>query len=147
MDGVASTLAMYGSFVAWKNPWTRQERTMYMFGFDPLPGYFDLGDIKDPVPYSEGRQYPVRRAFPQGIRGRGHCVPGGKTRGYGNGGSSGGGGRPVPCGHFFRHRRGGGSQRHEFLPPAARTHSGRGEFRPDQSETGLSTRIGSAPGW
>jgi len=50
VDGVASTLAMYGSFVAWKNPWTQHERTMYMFGFDPQPGYFDLGDIKDPGP-------------------------------------------------------------------------------------------------
>jgi len=50
VDGVASTLAMYGSFVAWKNPWTHKERTMYMFGFDPQPGYFDLGDIKDPGP-------------------------------------------------------------------------------------------------
>jgi len=50
VDGVASTLAMYGSFVAWKNPWTRKERTMYMFGFKPVPGFFDLGDIKDPGP-------------------------------------------------------------------------------------------------
>jgi putative ABC transport system permease protein len=50
VDGVASTLAMYGSFVAWKNPWTRQERTMYMFGFKPVPGFFDLGAIKDPGP-------------------------------------------------------------------------------------------------
>src|ERR1700690_2786681 len=50
VDGVASTLAMYGSFVAWKNPWTHKERTMYMFGFNPLPGYFDLGPIKDPGP-------------------------------------------------------------------------------------------------
>jgi putative ABC transport system permease protein len=50
VDGVASTLAVYGSFVAWKNPWTHLERTMYMFGFDPIPGYFDLGDIKDPGP-------------------------------------------------------------------------------------------------
>jgi len=50
VDGVASTLAVYGSFVAWKNPWTRQERTMYMFGFNPLPGFFDLGPIKDPGP-------------------------------------------------------------------------------------------------
>jgi putative ABC transport system permease protein len=50
VDGVASTLAVYGSFVAWKNPWTHQERTMYMFGFNPVPGYFDLGNIKDPGP-------------------------------------------------------------------------------------------------
>ena len=50
VDGVASTLAMYGSFVAWKNPWTHKERTMYMFGFNPVPGYFDLGAIKDPGP-------------------------------------------------------------------------------------------------
>jgi len=50
VDGVASTLAVYGSFVAWKNPWTHKERTMYMFGFDPVPGYFDLGAIKDPGP-------------------------------------------------------------------------------------------------
>lgn len=50
VDGVASTLAVYGSFVAWKNPWTRHERTMYMFGFDPIPGFFDLGPIKDPGP-------------------------------------------------------------------------------------------------
>jgi putative ABC transport system permease protein len=50
VDGVASTLAVYGSFVAWKNPWTRHERTMYMFGFDPVPGFFDLGPIKDPGP-------------------------------------------------------------------------------------------------
>jgi putative ABC transport system permease protein len=50
VDGVASTLAVYGSFVAWKNPWTRQERTMYMFGFNPVPGFFDLGAIKDPGP-------------------------------------------------------------------------------------------------
>jgi putative ABC transport system permease protein len=50
VDGVASTLAMYGSFVAWKNPWTKKERTMYMFGFKPVPGYFDLGPIKDPGP-------------------------------------------------------------------------------------------------
>jgi putative ABC transport system permease protein len=50
VDGVASTLAVYGSFVAWKNPWTKMERTMYMFGFNPLPGYFDLGPIKDPGP-------------------------------------------------------------------------------------------------
>jgi putative ABC transport system permease protein len=50
VDGVASTLAVYGSFVAWKNPWTRQERTMYMFGFDPVPGFFNLGAIKDPGP-------------------------------------------------------------------------------------------------
>jgi putative ABC transport system permease protein len=50
VDGVSSTLAMYGSFVAWKNPWTRKERTMYMFGFKPVPGFFDLGDIKDPGP-------------------------------------------------------------------------------------------------
>jgi putative ABC transport system permease protein len=50
VDGVASTLAVYGSFVAWKNPWTRKERTMYMFGFNPVPGYFDLGAIKDPGP-------------------------------------------------------------------------------------------------
>jgi len=50
VDGVASTLAVYGSFVAWKNPWTHKERTMYMFGFKPVPGFFDLGDIKDPGP-------------------------------------------------------------------------------------------------
>ena len=50
VDGVASTLAMYGSFVAWKNPWTHKERTMYMFGFKPVPGFFDLGAIKDPGP-------------------------------------------------------------------------------------------------
>ena len=50
VDGVSSTLAMYGSFVAWKNPWTHMERTMYMFGFNPIPGFFDLGDIKDPGP-------------------------------------------------------------------------------------------------
>jgi putative ABC transport system permease protein len=50
VNGVASTLAVYGSFVAWKNPWTRQERTMYMFGFDPVPGFFNLGAIKDPGP-------------------------------------------------------------------------------------------------
>ena len=50
VDGVSSTLPMYGSFVAWKNPWTRKERTMYMFGFKPVPGFFDLGDIKDPGP-------------------------------------------------------------------------------------------------
>jgi len=50
VDGVASTLAMYGSFVAWKNPWTHMERTMYMFGFNPVPGFFDLGAIKDPGP-------------------------------------------------------------------------------------------------
>ena len=50
VDGVASTLAVYGSFAAWKNPWTRQERTMYMFGFKPVPGYFNLGAIKDPGP-------------------------------------------------------------------------------------------------
>jgi putative ABC transport system permease protein len=50
VDGVASTLAMYGSFVAWKNPWTHKERTMYMFGFRPVPGYFDLGAIRDPGP-------------------------------------------------------------------------------------------------
>jgi putative ABC transport system permease protein len=50
VDGVASTLAVYGSFVAWKNPWTHVERTMYMFGFKPVPGYFDLGAIKDPGP-------------------------------------------------------------------------------------------------
>jgi putative ABC transport system permease protein len=50
VDGVASTLAVYGSFVAWKNPWTHMERTMYMFGFNPVPGYFDLGAIKDPGP-------------------------------------------------------------------------------------------------
>ena len=50
VDGVSSTLPMYGSFVAWKNPWTRKERTMYMFGFKPVPGFFDLGAIKDPGP-------------------------------------------------------------------------------------------------
>ncbi len=50
VDGVASTLAVYGSFVAWKNPWTHMERTMYMFGFNPVPGFFDLGAIKDPGP-------------------------------------------------------------------------------------------------
>src|SRR5580692_152796 len=50
VDGVSSTLPVYGSFVAWKNPWTLQERTMYMFGFKPVPGFFDLGDIKDPGP-------------------------------------------------------------------------------------------------
>src|SRR4051812_24620598 len=50
VDGVASTLPVYGSFVAWKNPWTRQERTMYMFGFKPVPGFFNLGAIKDPGP-------------------------------------------------------------------------------------------------
>lgn len=50
VDGVASTLAVYGSFVAWKNPWTHMERTMYMFGFKPVPGFFDLGAIKDPGP-------------------------------------------------------------------------------------------------
>ena len=50
VDGVSSTLAMYGSFVAWKNPWTGKERTMYMFGFKPVPGFFNLGDIKDPGP-------------------------------------------------------------------------------------------------
>ena len=50
VDGVASTLAVYGSFVAWKNPWTHKERTMYMFGFKPVPGFFDLGAIKDPGP-------------------------------------------------------------------------------------------------
>jgi putative ABC transport system permease protein len=50
VDGVASTLAVYGTFVAWKNPWTRQERTMYMFGFKPVPGFFNLGPIKDPGP-------------------------------------------------------------------------------------------------
>jgi putative ABC transport system permease protein len=50
VDGVASTLAVYGSFVAWKNPWTHMERTMYMFGFKPVPGFFDLGPIKDPGP-------------------------------------------------------------------------------------------------
>jgi putative ABC transport system permease protein len=50
VDGVSSTLAVYGSFVAWKNPWTHMERTMYMFGFKPIPGFFDLGDIKDPGP-------------------------------------------------------------------------------------------------
>lgn len=50
VDGVASTLPVYGSFVAWKNPWTRMERTMYMFGFKPVPGFFDLGAIKDPGP-------------------------------------------------------------------------------------------------
>jgi putative ABC transport system permease protein len=50
VDGVASTLAVYGSFVAWKNPWTHMERTMYMFGFNPVPGYFNLGAIKDPGP-------------------------------------------------------------------------------------------------
>ena len=50
VDGVASTLPVYGSFVAWKNPWTHKERTMYMFGFKPVPGFFDLGDIKDPGP-------------------------------------------------------------------------------------------------
>jgi len=50
VDGVASTLAVYGSFVAWKNPWTQMERTMYMFGFNPVPGYFNLGAIKDPGP-------------------------------------------------------------------------------------------------
>jgi len=50
VDGVSSTLAVYGSFVAWKNPWTHMERTMYMFGFKPVPGFFNLGDIKDPGP-------------------------------------------------------------------------------------------------
>lgn len=50
VDGVASTLAVYGSFVAWKNPWTHMERTMYMFGFKPVPGFFNLGPIKDPGP-------------------------------------------------------------------------------------------------
>jgi len=50
VDGVASTLAVYGSFAAWKNPWTHKERTMYMFGFKPVPGFFDLGDIKNPGP-------------------------------------------------------------------------------------------------
>ena len=50
VDGVSSTLAVYGSFVAWKNPWTHMERTMYMFGFKPVPGFFDLGEIKDPGP-------------------------------------------------------------------------------------------------
>jgi putative ABC transport system permease protein len=50
VDGVASTLAVYGSFVAWKNPWTQKERTMYMFGFKPVPGFWDLGAIKDPGP-------------------------------------------------------------------------------------------------
>jgi putative ABC transport system permease protein len=50
VDGVSSTLAVYGSFVAWKNPWTHQERTMYMFGFKPVPGFWDLGAIKDPGP-------------------------------------------------------------------------------------------------
>ena len=37
VDGVASTLPVYGSFVAWKNPWTHKERTMYMFGFRWAP--------------------------------------------------------------------------------------------------------------
>jgi putative ABC transport system permease protein len=50
VNGVSSTLAVYGSFVAWKNPWTRKERTMYMFGFNPVPGFFNLGAIKDPGP-------------------------------------------------------------------------------------------------
>jgi putative ABC transport system permease protein len=50
VDGVESVAAVYCGQAAWKNPWTRRERTIYVFGFDPRPGFFDLGTIKDPTP-------------------------------------------------------------------------------------------------
>lgn len=48
-DGVASAEAVYCGQAAWKNPWTHHERTIYVLGIDPRPGYFDLYGVDDPM--------------------------------------------------------------------------------------------------
>lgn len=48
-DGVASVEEVYCGQAAWKNPWTHRERTIYVLGIDPRPGYFDLYGVDDPI--------------------------------------------------------------------------------------------------
>jgi hypothetical protein len=126
VDGVASTLPVYGSFVAWKIPDAPGTNDVHV-QVQSVPGYLDLGAIKDPGPLlrtGDNVLFDDRSCKEYGD------VPAmfGQENAWLRNGGSCGGGRTVQCGHFFRHRRGCGSQRREFLPLAAWTESG-GEFR------------------
>jgi putative ABC transport system permease protein len=49
VDGVAAVEAVYCGQAPWKNPWTRHERTIFMLGFKPNPGYFDLKEVDEQI--------------------------------------------------------------------------------------------------
>jgi putative ABC transport system permease protein len=49
VDGVLSVEAVYCGQAAWKNPWTRRERTVFLIGFQPRPGYFDLAGVDQKI--------------------------------------------------------------------------------------------------
>jgi putative ABC transport system permease protein len=49
ISGVASVEPVYCGQAPWKNPWTRRERTIFMMGFKPRRGYFDLPGVDENI--------------------------------------------------------------------------------------------------
>ena len=46
---VAAVEPVYCGQAPWKNPWTRRERTIFLIGFTPRPGYFDLAGVNERI--------------------------------------------------------------------------------------------------
>jgi len=49
VEGVGSVEGVYCGQAPWKNPWTRRERTIFIMGFQPRPGFFDLAGVDEKI--------------------------------------------------------------------------------------------------